>query len=984
MTVKDVPLALAGPTAGLFDPRRIFAELATNLTNDERAFFLAAIEEPDNGLYIDFIEPRLLVAGAYYTYTAPSTDEDEQEKAWNPTYTQAALKYGPRTAQLGFGIFTNPLRWPSRDAAAGRWTGRPSERATNAGYCVYTFEVDHLASGTRADLIHEMIDRVRGGAIEKLDRNLKQFFDYRGSVIVYSGGKSFHIHLVFDLRHLRRDLAFVGNSKYKQRWTCDVPDEYLRGAYKEYFHRLRPEFDQAMAGGLEIDTNLERWEQPRRCPYGLRDVDKDHPLGLPTTIDGEPLRIPQLVVQSRLSLKAPYGATAALHQAEEMIEIGQRYRTTASSRTYSSISRPKLDLVSADGSDPVATIFEQMLPEGMKYAGTDRSGPDVRFFFRNGPSDATPSSVMRREHDAILLQGMHEFGTPVLDLGVSADQIERDCRDMPKPVPREHRHWLEKEFQEYATTPQRAREFLGCIPKIVEKHRRILVKAPEGIGKSAAFLRGMDRLASLGDVVFACPSYAQAQEKLDEFNRYWSGKGLKGFLMKSVSRLYADTAAALEVDPIGRTEALDLGYESWLRCVAEHQPEVFSAMLAYREGLFRIRQGGERVVLFTAHAVVRLFRHAPSSWAFHHREFEETWREGKAEGMHELAQRARPGLVIYDELTPKDLVYMHRRDDVEWVNRCRGSLEGWESHSLMDRYAAYKTHATTNPRVTWDAFQEIAAMGYRDDDAIPVDTSRELPFDDQKGMYAKTRGDLVYLKPREWWTEFPHVVLLTTEQLPTEIVRGLDAKAAEKCTDDGFQILEFDLPERNGVVFLETNHLCKKKTLPRLEAYYRRRNPEIQVISDMMSDPDVRTHYAAKGRNDISDRDIAAFYTALDPQQYRELAAINAYFDLRCAVRLVYADRVNQTSGRNCGFRGGNGKEHVAVMSVRLRRWLRPFLLRFSRYDIVDRKPPETEADAASPDGERHYTPFGMSRFERKNGGHPERDKREDVAEDVA
>lgn len=990
MTRERVPLALTGPVSGLTDPRRIFGELATNLTDDERTFFLAAIEAPDNGLYINFIEPRLLVAGAYYTYTAPSTDDDEQGKAWNPTYTEAALKYGPRTAQLGFGIFTNPLRWPGRDVATGRWEGKPSERATNAGYAVYTFEIDKLATGDRVDLIHLMIDRIRAGAITKLDRRLKQFFDYRGFTVVYSGGKSFHIHLAFDLRHLRRDLAHLGNSKYKERWICDVPDEYLRDAYREYFNkRLRPEFDQAIGERLEVDTNLERWEQPRRCPYGLRDVEPGHPLGLPTTVDGKPLRIPQLAVQSRLSTKAPYRATTALHQAEEMIEIGQRSRATGSPCAYSSISRPNLDPPGA-GSDALATIFERMLPEGMSYAGADRSGADVRFLFHNGPGDATPSSVMRGDHDGIYLQGVHGFEEAVIDLGVTANQLDRDCADMPPRVPQEDRHWLEKEFEEYATTPERAREFLGHVPNIVATNRRVLVKAPEGIGKSSAFLRGMDGLIALGSVVFVSPSYVQAEEKLDEATRLWAGTRISGFLRKSITRLYEDTAAILGLVPITRTGALDFGYDSWLRCVADRQPEVFRGMLAYRETLFRLRESGQPVVLFGVHDVIQQFRHAPLSWAFYHEDFNEVWRTGPL-AIQELAQKCRPAVVIYDEVTPKDLVHIHRREDVAWVNRCRESIAGLEGLSRRERYGAYKSYAATNPRegLNWDKFQEVAAMGYRENDAVPVDVGRELPFDDQAGMYAKTHGNLVYLKPRDWWDQFSHVVMLTTEQLPMEIVHKLDAKARERGTeDDRFLALEFDLPQKMGdVVFLETSHLCKKKTLPELEDYYRRRNPEIEVISDMMDDPEVRTHYSVKGRNDFAQKDIVAFYTAVNQQQYRELAAINAYFDLRCAVRLTYVDRFNQTSGRNCGFRGGNGKEHIVAMSVRLKKWLLPFLVRYGRYRIVDRKPIEVveEAQGASPlrDDEMYYTPFGISGVEPKDGGHPERETTEGLTEDA-
>lgn len=987
MRHERVPLALKAPVGGLIDPRRIFREFASNLTDDQRAFFLAAIDAPDNSLYEDFIRPRLLTE-TYYTYTALSVREEDQRPAWNPGYTQEILDaHGPDGAQSHVGVFTNPLRWPSYDAVARRWSGPPRKRATNAGYCVYTFELDKLAGADRPGLVRYMLDRIRGGVIHKLDRKLKRFFDYRGLSVVYSGGKSFHVHLVFDLRHLRRNLAYVGNSKYKERWTCDVPDEFLRAAHAEYFNRLRHDFDEAIGERLEFDPNLGRWEQPRRCPYGLRKVEPEHPLGLPEMIDGEPLWIPQLVVQSRLSLKSPYRATRALHQSEEMIEIGLRAQQAASGpRPHRSLSSSiELDRSDPDGTDPFGAILAGILPEGMTYAGADHSGPDVRFLFHNGPADTHPSSVMRGEHDGILLQGAHQFGQDVVDLGVTANQLDRDCADMPKAIPLQDRHWFERDFREAATTPEGAREFLRHVPNIVRDNPRILLKAPEGIGKSSAFIHGMDRLiaAVQGDVVFVSPSYRQAEEKLDEFNRYWAGSRIRGFLMESVSHLYERVAASIGVKPITRTRALELGYESWLRCIEEQQPEVFRGMLSCRAELLRLRENQDHVVLFGVHDIVRQFRFAPLSWAFYTPEFDAVWRGEGEEGLsiEGLARKSQPRLVIYDELTAKDLLDVHRRDHVEWVRGRQRSRQGWDNLNQIERYAAYREDIAKHPceDLTWERFAEIASLGFGREDARRVNIDHELPFDDRNGMYAQTHGDLVYVKQRAWWNWFGYVVMLTTEQLPTEIIRKIDKSARQTRTgdrDDRFVVLEFDLPgEHQDVVYLEPNRLCKKATLGELERLYRERYPEIQVVSDMLDQPEVRTHYSTRGMNDLSEKDIIAFYTAIDPQQFWELAAINSAFDLRCAVRLTYVDRLNQTTGRNRGYRGGHDREHIAVMSLRLKRWLYPFLLAFTRYQLVERKPFEVSCVPAEPPEVPsrgvYYTSGGLTELDREIPGDP-------------
>jgi hypothetical protein len=954
----------------------IFGELATNLRPDEREWFLHAIDAPDNSLFDLYIRPRLLVDGAYYTYTARSVAEEDQRHAWNPSSTSKLLSlYGIERAQSGFAVFTNPLGWPDYDASTGRWAGPPSERPINAGYCVYTYEVDKLAGGNKVDLVHYMIDVIRGGAVERLDESLRRYFDYRGYTVVYSGSKSFHIHLVFDLRHLSRELAFKGNSKYKARWTSNVPAEYLRDAHKEYFKRLRVDLDTAVGEHLDVHENLARWEQLRRCPYGLRQATEDNPLGVPEQIDGNEVLIPQLVVQSRISSKSPYGASHGLHVAEDMIEIAGRAMKAA--KSDSSCRAQNAPAALGLGEDPrLSAFFEHALPEGMSLAGS-RVGPGgVEYRFHNDLSDITPSSLMRGEHDGILVQGQNRLGREVIDIGVSADQIHRDLRDMPeRPSPAEV-HWFEKLFREAAINPETARVFLSnSLPNFVGQNRRVLVKAPEGIGKSSALIRGMDRVLARveGQIAFVSPSYVQAQEKLDEFNRHWTALGFQGFLLESVSHLYGRLVKTRGVSPISRIRALEIGYTSWLRCIEEQQLEIFSAMLGYRQELLHLRSTCQQVVLFGVHDVVEQFQFAPLSWAFYTEEFEQFWQGEAEEGtsVKTLAQQNQPRLVVFDELTPKDLLYVHGPEEVEWVQACLRSSGGWEGLSEIDRYSAYQRRIRQTPceGLSWEKFREIAFIGYGPEDMVPVDIQRELPFDDRTGMYGKCHGDVVYLKQRNWWGWFDQVVILTTEQLPAEILRQIGRRARPSgATEDQFIILELEPnPEAvdRDVVFVERNRLCTKSKLRKLALYHRKRNPGVQLISDMMQDPEVRTHYSAKGRNDLAGSDIVACYTAVNTQQYRELSAINTAYGLRSAVRLTYVDKFNQTSGRNKGYRGRSQKDHTAVMTHRLYKWLLVFLYTYSRYEIIERKPEDVVSETL-PD-EAYYTWRGVE----NPNGHP-------------
>src|SRR4029078_6173339 len=102
--------------------------------------------------------------------------------------------------------------------------------------------------------------------------------------------------------------------------------------------------------------------------------------------------------------------------------------------------------------------------------------------------------------------------------------------------------------------------------------------------------------------------------------------------------------------------------------------------------------------------------------------------------------------------------------------------------------------------------------------------------------------------------------------------------------------------------------------------------PSADIIADMLknriSEFAVTTHMQAKGSNSFIRCDIVAFYNAPSPALFAELGALNSRFGRSDLVRLFYLDRFEQTCGRNRGFRGQNGCEHIAVFPPRLNKWL--------------------------------------------------------------
>jgi hypothetical protein len=139
------------------------------------------------------------------------------------------------------------------------------------------------------------------------------------------------------------------------------------------------------------------------------------------------------------------------------------------------------------------------------------------------------------------------------------------------------------------------------------------------------------------------------------------------------------------------------------------------------------------------------------------------------------------------------------------------------------------------------------------------------------------------------------------------------------------------------VVHVENHPDAKRQTLPRLVEAYGRQFPGAMVVSDMLGGRlneavPVTTHLSARGSNDLSERDIVAFYTAPSPGLFGQLAALDARLGTRNTIALWYVDRFNQTSGRNRGFRGQYKGRHIAVMGHRMYKWLAPYLTTWSRY----------------------------------------------------
>jgi hypothetical protein len=305
--------------------------------------------------------------------------------------------------------------------------------------------------------------------------------------------------------------------------------------------------------------------------------------------------------------------------------------------------------------------------------------------------------------------------------------------------------------------------------------------------------------------------------------------------------------------------------------------------------------------------------------------------------------------VIVDEVTAHDLVSVHPAEIVNWVQCCAVKINYKNTLDIAERYMQFKLYITNHPckDMTWTLFLEVLKCEYTEHDVVEV-TNREVPFDDQDGIYAKMVGQRYYVRSRGWWNNFRFVTMLTTEAVPTRIIETIDRESANQgeLQEDRFKVYDLGLPDSaRDTVTIELQRACKKESLDQLVRAYHEEYPHAEIIADMVknriSEFAVTTHMSAKGSNAYIGSDLTSFYNALSPALFGELGALNTRFGRSDLVRLFYTDRFDQTCGRNRGFRGEEGRDHRAVFPPRLHSWLAPAMSTAS-YVGVQAKPSVT------------------------------------------
>src|ERR1051325_3584560 len=122
--------------------------------------FGALERHPSSSLIQIYLRDNLYRPDSHYIYVTP--DPIRYGYAyWRPVATRIAIEAN-KIAPCA--LFSNTLSWGDTP---------PSERAYNAGFTVYTFELDHT-------LLDDQLRIIWSGKLKRIDAELRRFRDYRG------------------------------------------------------------------------------------------------------------------------------------------------------------------------------------------------------------------------------------------------------------------------------------------------------------------------------------------------------------------------------------------------------------------------------------------------------------------------------------------------------------------------------------------------------------------------------------------------------------------------------------------------------------------------------------------------------------------------------------------------------------------------------------------------------------------------------------
>lgn len=947
-------IALENPAERLFDYAEFLKSPAVNLDISpaylRRLISRCAMPEKRNTLWRQWIEPYLVLDDL--NLHVPMHEDKTSNFSDHGSMRAAQLSKNGEVAQAVFSLFSNPMQQPEFQDDDGTWQ-RPKERCAVAPFWVFTFETDDAPLQIQCDWIW-VKDATGQTLLDRLDQHLaKQFRDYRGYSVVWSGNKSLHIHLLFASSHLSRRVTEIvadrhgknAEAQLRDHWQGDIDPSVIWDYYFNCWDNLETTIREVTGIDEKFDQSLRYLHQKRRMPWGLRVAETGNAQGF----KGGDL-IPQVVLEERMRKTSAKGAQGYFLSATEAnaMPVAQVSKSSSDRRCaplYVDELLPALTAYLREGwgaeYPKPATITEET------------NGLTVRFY--NSPADQKPSSFIEEDYRSMLWRGRdipagqkHKplpdtsftLGELLIELQAEIDAKHGNLRTNGQ---RQGRRRYAPATQLFAnrlrsTAPKHYRSAMSILAsEVSERYARNMIVSVEGGGKTTAAMRdaGKFRLDDMltnhfagnglvtpdnGFQVVCASSYKQAKEHYEAYLEWWCQQTDYAsidlpapVLIRSFSELYKQFCVQHELPQITHAQALRMGFNSQVEAVASRQSNVFDKLSELRDASWIVPgkngsticgfQHSTSVILFTSHDMAQNFNQPSVSKAWLHPDFDHTalqdfgkWRD--------LALQFRLYRVIHDEVSLNDLVDVAREEDVETAKQFRQSVKAysgadWSKVNQSQRYRIFSEHGSDASKTL--GFHELCRIinaGFTSDDVVPVDFDAN-PFginNSDDAMYRSTHGSTYYVKARNWWTtQRARVLVTTTEALVAQVAHRINKSDHTHWVPD----IRVHRLDRDEFTTSDSIRLCRdiRASKSKIDELIRDRlrGDKDFLITDMASDhgSSVSTHVSARGRNDLQEANICTVLTFVAKDEYCRLNVIAQKFGIENVYDEFYRDRLN-------------------------------------------------------------------------------------------
>jgi hypothetical protein len=598
----------------------------------------------------------------------------------------------PAQLQELFAYFTNPLRLC--DKRGREYIGPPPlERVVNRGHLVLTFEYD--PDRNEREFLEQQIRWSIAGTdkrcrLDVLYDALCEFRDFRHLEVVWSGNKSFHIHVLVDSRHLARS-RFAGEIEVPPGAYPEIPGGLMfRLGLMACWSPVEQIIHQTLEIEIPPDPRLKEPDRYRRTPWGIR-IATDHRDEPSKNILEAPAgtRIAQIVTYSR-GRAYPKSGEAWLLPPQTFFDEARRFRPSRSPRpstTEALDPTTKEELIAA-----INRLCESLFgaPEKAPFAvGIDRYRGDWRIRFRNNVQDGTPGSFLIGRYNTIAVGSMDpDISRRRFEFPISANELVETFLSrgtLSAGLPSRSQSWLERFFtdtMDWLHQPRlsEASEFVAgddraldgtqqrvdfpywplverppnrdtVIPKTTFRsvlecatnHQLSAIVSAEGASKTSTALdvmlddRDNYRVFHPGFLVVACRSYEQAHRKCTEFNKCKGPeKGFRGIVLRSFDEVFREIVPGFRSSA---ERAARNGFSSEIEAVyagpSNAHVEVINQYrhqiqyeLGWRGGQERgfDRTFRDSTVIFTTHGLVQNWFHPGGTRYWLHPRFEEWLR----------------------------------------------------------------------------------------------------------------------------------------------------------------------------------------------------------------------------------------------------------------------------------------------------------------------------------------------------------------------